>query len=180
MFARMTGIAMVHVPYRGGAPAVLDTVAGQTQLLFSAGTQTLEHVNAGKLTLLAVTESRRAALLPDVPTVADTLPGFEAVDAWALLGPRGLPAELAARLERAAVETARDPAAAARLLADTVVRYVQGTGDPWGTMADVEAMAAATPNALPVVRFPSAGRYEGYRYVNEAVDDVTAFFKAEL
>ena len=60
------------------------------------------------------------------------------------------------------------------------MQYVQGTGDPWGTMEDVEAMAAATPNALPVVRFPSAGRYEGYRYVNEAVDDVAAFFREHL
>lgn len=73
-----------------------------------------------------------------------------------------------------------DPAIPARKLGDTLVQYVQGTGDPWGTMEDVEAMAAATPNALPVVRFPSAGRYEGYRYVNEAVDDVAGFFREHL
>jgi len=73
-----------------------------------------------------------------------------------------------------------DPAVPARDLGDTLVKYVQGTGDPWGTMEDVEAIAAATPNALPVVRFPSTGRYEGYRYVNEAVDDVAAFFTDHL
>jgi uncharacterized protein len=73
-----------------------------------------------------------------------------------------------------------DPAIPARELGDTVVQYVQGTGDPWGTMEDVEDMAAHTPNALPIVRFPSTGRYEGYRYVNEAVDDVVGFFTRSL
>jgi pimeloyl-ACP methyl ester carboxylesterase len=73
-----------------------------------------------------------------------------------------------------------NPAIPARRLGQTIVQYVQGTGDPWGTMADVENMAAATPNALPVVKFPSTGRYEGYRYISEAVDDVAAFFKEHL
>jgi len=69
MFARMAGIEMVHVPYRGGAPAVQDTVAGQTQLFFSAATQTLPHVQAGRLRLLGVTEANPSRLLPGVPTV---------------------------------------------------------------------------------------------------------------
>jgi tripartite-type tricarboxylate transporter receptor subunit TctC len=98
LFERMAGVKMVHVPYRGGAPAVLDTVAGQTQLLFSAGTQTLEHVNAGKLTLLAVTENKRAALLPDVPTVAETLPGYEMAVWYGAFGPAGLPKDVVAKL----------------------------------------------------------------------------------
>jgi tripartite-type tricarboxylate transporter receptor subunit TctC len=98
LFERMADIKMVHVPYRGGAPAVLDTVAGQTQLLFSAGTQTLEHVNAGKLTLLAVTENKRAALLPDVPTVAEALPGYEMAVWYGAFGPPGLPKDVVARL----------------------------------------------------------------------------------
>ena len=61
------------------------------------------------------------------------------------------------------------------------MQYVQGTGDPWGTMEVVEEFAAATPKALgPVVQFPSAGRYEGYRYVSERVDDVVGFFREYL
>ncbi|MBP0636754.1 tripartite tricarboxylate transporter substrate binding protein [Cupriavidus sp. AcVe19-6a] len=100
LFEKMAGIQMLHVPYKGGAPAVVDTVAGQTQLLFSAGTQTLPHVKAGKLRLLAVTESKRSPLLPNVPTVAETLPGYELAVWYGAFGPKGMPAELTARLNR--------------------------------------------------------------------------------
>ncbi|MBF6988282.1 Bug family tripartite tricarboxylate transporter substrate binding protein [Cupriavidus sp. IK-TO18] len=100
LFEKMAGIRMLHVPYKGGAPAVVDTVAGQTQLLFSAGTQTLPHVKAGKLRLLAVTESKRSPLLPNVPTVAETLPGYELAVWYGAFGPKDMPAELTARLNR--------------------------------------------------------------------------------
>jgi tripartite-type tricarboxylate transporter receptor subunit TctC len=98
LFEKMAQVSMVHVPYRGGAPAVADTVAGQTQLFFTAGTQSLEHVKAGRLRLLAVTEGRRSPLLPDVPTVAETVPGFEMAVWYAAYGPAGLPQEVVARL----------------------------------------------------------------------------------
>ena len=98
LFEKMAQVSMVHVPYRGGAPAVADTVAGQTQLFFTAGTQSLEHVKAGKLRLLAVTEGKRSSLLADVPTVAETLPGFEMAVWYAAYGPAGMPKEIVARL----------------------------------------------------------------------------------
>jgi tripartite-type tricarboxylate transporter receptor subunit TctC len=98
LFEKMTQLSMVHVPYRGGAPAVADTVAGQTQLMFTAGTQSLEHVKAGKLRLLAVTEGKRSALLPGVPTVAETVAGFEMAVWYAAYGPPGMPREIVARL----------------------------------------------------------------------------------
>jgi tripartite-type tricarboxylate transporter receptor subunit TctC len=98
LFEKMAGVQMVHVPYRGGAPAVADTVAGQTQLLFTAGTQSLEHVKAGNLRLLAVTEDKRSSLLPDVPTVAETLPGYEMAVWYGAFGPAGLPQTVAERL----------------------------------------------------------------------------------
>jgi tripartite-type tricarboxylate transporter receptor subunit TctC len=98
MFAQMAGLDMVHVPYRGGAPAVLDTVAGQTQLFFSAGTQTLDHVRGGRLKLLAVTEGHRSALMPNVPTVSEGLPGYEMAVWYGVLGPKGMPSALVSRL----------------------------------------------------------------------------------
>ena len=98
LFMKAAGITMLHVPYKGGAPAVLDTVGNQTQVLFSAGTQTLPHVRSGKLRLLAVTEPKRAALLPDIPTLMETLPGVEMSVWYAAFGPLGLPADLVTRL----------------------------------------------------------------------------------
>jgi tripartite-type tricarboxylate transporter receptor subunit TctC len=98
LFEKMAGVEMVHVPYRGGAPAVADTVAGQTQLFFTAGTQSLPHVKAGTLRLLAVTESKRSPLLPDVPTVAETLPGYEMAVWYGAFGPAGMPKDVVAKL----------------------------------------------------------------------------------
>ena len=98
MFKKAAGIEMLHVPYKGGAPAVLDTVGNQTQVLFSAGTQTLPHVKSGKLRLIAVTEPKRSALLPDVPTVGETLPGYEMSVWYAAFGPAGMPRELVSKL----------------------------------------------------------------------------------
>jgi tripartite-type tricarboxylate transporter receptor subunit TctC len=98
LFEKMAQVSMVHVPYRGGAPAIADTVAGQTQLMFTAGTQSLEHVKAGKLRLLAVTEGKRSPLLPDVPTVAETVPGFEMAVWYAAYGPAGLAKEIVVQL----------------------------------------------------------------------------------
>jgi tripartite-type tricarboxylate transporter receptor subunit TctC len=98
LFEKAAGISMLHVPYKGGAPAVQDTVAGQVQLFFSAGTQTLPHVKSGRLRLLAVTEGTRSGLLPEVPTVGETLPGYELAVWYGAFGPAGLPAALTARL----------------------------------------------------------------------------------
>jgi tripartite-type tricarboxylate transporter receptor subunit TctC len=98
LFEKIAGVQMVHVPYRGGAPAVADTVAGQTQLLFTAGTQSIEHVKAGNLRLLAVTEDKRSSLLPDVPTVAETLPGYEMTVWYGAFGPAELPRTIVEKL----------------------------------------------------------------------------------
>ena len=98
LLEKLGGIEMLHVPYKGGAPAVTDTVAGQTHLLFSAATQTLPHVKAGKLKLLAVTEAKRSQLLTDVPTVGETLPGYELAVWYGAFAPPGTPREIVLRL----------------------------------------------------------------------------------
>lgn len=117
MFARMTGIEMVHVPYRGGAPAVQDLVTGQTQLFFSAGTQTLPHVREGRLRLLAVTEARRSRLLPDVPTVGEVVPGYEMSVWYGALGPRGMAQGLIGQLNGAINAAAATPEVRDRMAA---------------------------------------------------------------
>ena len=98
MLEKMAGIEMLHVPYRGGAPAVADTVGGQVQLFFTAGTQSLEHVKAGRLKLLAVTEAKRSPFLPEVPTVAETVPGYEMTVWYGAFGPPGMPKEIVSKL----------------------------------------------------------------------------------
>ena len=121
------------------------------------------------------------ALLAIQPAV---LPNFNRRFARDLLGPSGPAMVKSAEglyLARRAPRPAKhDPAIPASRLGSTIVQYVQGTGDRWGSMDDVEAMVAATPNALPLVRYPSAGRYEGYRYISEEVADVVTFFANHL
>jgi tripartite-type tricarboxylate transporter receptor subunit TctC len=88
LFRTKTGVDMVHVPYRGGGPAVVDLLAGQVQVYFGTFPSTIEQVRAGKLRALAVTSLKRASVLPDVPAMAEFLPGFEASIYVGLAAPR--------------------------------------------------------------------------------------------
>jgi tripartite-type tricarboxylate transporter receptor subunit TctC len=97
----MTGVDMLHVPYKGAAPAVIATVAGEVPVIFSAYPSVLGQVKAGKLRALAVTSARRIGAAPTIPTVAEAaLPGFESTQWWGLYGPAALPVEIVARLNR--------------------------------------------------------------------------------
>ena len=98
VFEKMAGLTMLHIPYKGGAPATLDTVTGQAQVIFTAATQTLAHAKAGRLKLLGVTRGQRVALLPDVPAIAETLPGYEIVVWFGAFGPAGMPKDITTRL----------------------------------------------------------------------------------
>ncbi len=102
MFATAAGIRLAHVPYKGSAPAVVDLLGGQIPLMFDPLQSVLSHVKAGKLKLLAVTSRQRAAVVPEVPTVAESgsagLAGFESTAWWALYAPAKLPADITHRL----------------------------------------------------------------------------------
>jgi tripartite-type tricarboxylate transporter receptor subunit TctC len=101
LFKMMAGVKMVHVPYRGSAPALADLVGGQVQVMFDTVSSSLQHVKAGKLRPLAVTTTTRLATLPDVPTVAETVPGYEVIAVQGLGAPRNTPSEVVERLHAA-------------------------------------------------------------------------------
>jgi tripartite-type tricarboxylate transporter receptor subunit TctC len=114
LFKLMTGIDMVHVPYRGGAPAMSDLIAGQVQVMFS-NLPAVEYIKAGKLRALAVTTAARSDELPDIATVGEFVPGYEA-SAWYGLGtPKGTPGEIVDRLNKATNAALVDPTIKARL-----------------------------------------------------------------
>jgi tripartite-type tricarboxylate transporter receptor subunit TctC len=115
LFMAMTGVKLTHVPYRGSAPALTDMIAGQVQVLFDNLPSSIEHVRAGKLRALAETTEKRSDALPDVPTVAETVPGYEA-SAWFGMGaPKGTPPEVIAVLNKTINEALADPNIKARL-----------------------------------------------------------------
>ena len=138
LLENMAGISMVHVPYRGGAPAVADTVAGQTQVMFTAGTQSLEHVKAGRLRLLAVTEGRRSSLLPQVPTVAETLPGYEMAVWYGAYGPAGMASDIVERLNAEIGRVLSLPEVKQRM-ADIAVETAASSPDQLASMTRADA-----------------------------------------
>ena len=114
LFKMLTGINMVHVPYRGGAPALTDLIAGQVHVMFDNIPTSAEHIKAGKLRGLAVTSAARSEVLPDLPTVADFLPGYEA-SAWYGLGvPKNTPDEVIDKVNKAMNAILADPKSQAR------------------------------------------------------------------
>jgi tripartite-type tricarboxylate transporter receptor subunit TctC len=111
----MTGIDMLHVPYRGGAPALTDLLGGQVQVMFSPLPESIETIKAGSVRALAVTTAKRSEALPEAPTVGDTLPGFEA-STWQGIGaPKGTPPEIVDKLNKEINEALADPKIKARL-----------------------------------------------------------------
>jgi tripartite-type tricarboxylate transporter receptor subunit TctC len=109
LFKMMTGINMVHVPYRGEGPALSDLVGGQVQVMFSNMPASLEFVRAGKLRALAVTTASRSEALPDLPTVGEFVPGYEASGIGGVGAPRGTPAEIVDKLNREINAALTDP-----------------------------------------------------------------------
>jgi tripartite-type tricarboxylate transporter receptor subunit TctC len=150
LFKSMTGIEMTHVPYKGAGPAFPDLIGGQVHVMFDNMPSSIEFIRGGKLRALGVTTAKRSAQLPDVPTVAETVPGYEA-SAWFGIGmPKGSPAANIAKLNREINEILAEPKMRARL--------AELGGDPIaGTPAEFGALhAAETEKWAKVVRSSGA------------------------
>ena len=145
MFAQRAGIKMLHVPYKGAAPAVIDTVAGHVTLLFAAYPSISGQVRAAKLKALAITSLKRLEIARELPTVSEAaLPGFESNQWWALSGPAGLPPAVVSRLngelerilrtddirKRFALEGA-EPVGGTP---DSLATYIRNDYEKWGTV----------------------------------------------
>ena len=115
LFKMMTGVNMLHVPYRGDAPAFTDLLGGQVQAIFSSTPPSIEHIRAGKLRALAVTSATRSQALPDLPTIGDFLPGYEASLVIGLGAPRNIPGEIVEKLDKEINAALADQGMKARL-----------------------------------------------------------------
>ena len=117
LFKMMTGLILVHVPYKGGAPAVTDLIAGHVQVIFAPVSESIQQIKAGKLRALAVTTASRLNVLPDVPSMADFVPGYEASGFAGIGAPRNTPAEIITMLNKELNAGLADSKVQARIVA---------------------------------------------------------------
>jgi len=150
LFMAMTGVKMAHVPYKGAGPALVDLMAGTVDVMFDNLPSSIGHIQGGKLRAMAVTTEKRNPALPDVPAVAETVPGYEA-SAWFGMGvPKGTPADVIDKLNKAVNEALKDPKMVARLA------ELGGTPMP-GTPADFgKVMESEVAKWKKVVEFSGA------------------------
>jgi tripartite-type tricarboxylate transporter receptor subunit TctC len=137
MFMAMAGVKMQHVPYRGAAPAITDLLGGQVQLIFDNMPSILQHVRAGSVRALAVTGTVRSPLLPDVPVLADTIPGYEASALFGVGAPKNTPKAVIEKLNKEINAVLAEPAIKARLL-DLGGEPLIGTPEAFGAMIVAE------------------------------------------
>ena len=137
MFMAMAGVKMQHVPYRGAAPAITDLLGGQVQLIFDNMPSILQHVRAGSVRALAVTGTARSPLLPDVPILADTIPGYEASALFGMGAPKNTPKAVIEKLNKEVNAVLAEPAIKARLL-DLGGEPLIGPPEAFGAMIAAE------------------------------------------
>jgi tripartite-type tricarboxylate transporter receptor subunit TctC len=147
LFKMMTGVELIHVPYRGGAPATTDLVGGHLHAIFSPVSESIEHIKAGKLRALAVTTTTRLDVLPDVPTVADFVPGYEASGFAGMGAPSNTSADIIDMLNKELNAGLADAKIKARIveLGGTVLG---GTPAEFGTI-----LSEATDKWAKVIKF---------------------------
>jgi tripartite-type tricarboxylate transporter receptor subunit TctC len=131
LFKLMTGVKMTHVPYRGSAPALTDMLSGQVHVMFDNMPPSLPHIRAGKLRALGVTTAQRSDALPDVPTVAETVPGYEASAFFGMAVPKGTPADIIEKLNKEINAALADPKVKVRL-AELGGMLIPGTPTAFG------------------------------------------------
>ena len=131
LFKMMTGIDMIHVPYRGGGQVMTDLIAAQVQVSFIGLTVAIEHIRSGKVRALAVTTATRSDMLPDIPTVGDFVPGYEASAFWGVGAPRNTPAEIIDKLNKEVNAALADPKIKSRI-ADTGGTVLPGSPADFG------------------------------------------------
>jgi tripartite-type tricarboxylate transporter receptor subunit TctC len=150
LFKRMAGVDMVHVPYRGAPPALTDLLGGQVQVLFLTTTASMAHIKSGQVRPLAVTTATRSQVLPDIPTMSEFVPGFEASNFYGLGAPGSTPVEIINRLNRDITAVLTDPKVQARLteLGATVL--------PLSPADFGKLVAAETEKWAKVVKFSGA------------------------
>jgi tripartite-type tricarboxylate transporter receptor subunit TctC len=136
-FKAQAGLFLVHIPYRGTALAIPDLVSGKIDVMFDSLPSGLPHVKEGRLRALGITSLKRSPLLPELPPVADTVPGFESNTWFGLYGPKGLPADLVARVNAGLNQALQDGDVKQRL-ARLGIEPVGGTPQQFATMADTD------------------------------------------
>jgi tripartite-type tricarboxylate transporter receptor subunit TctC len=150
LFKMMAGIDMLHVPYRGGAPALIDLLAGEVQVMFDTIPQAIEYIRDSKLRALAVTTATRSPALPDVPSMSDFVPGFEAGSWWGVAAPKSTPAEVIERLNKAFNAALADPKVRTRL-AELGTTPLELSPGEFGTFVEAE-----TEKWAKVIKFSGA------------------------
>jgi tripartite-type tricarboxylate transporter receptor subunit TctC len=138
MLNMMAGVRMTHVPYKGAAPALLDTIAGHVQFIITSPISAAPHINSGKLRAIATTGSKRNVTFPDLPTVADTLPGFEITQWWGLSAPARTPKAVIDRLHTEAAKAINMPDVRERIARDGAAA-VGGTPREFDTLIAAES-----------------------------------------
>jgi tripartite-type tricarboxylate transporter receptor subunit TctC len=137
LFKMMAGIDMVHVPYRGGAPAMIDLLGGRVQVMFDTIPQAIDYIRDGKLRALAVTTATRSAALPNVPPISDFVPDFQAGSWWGLAAPRNTPHEIVHVLSHATNAVLSDPGMKSRLAALGTAPLLYGPA-PFASFVEME------------------------------------------
>jgi tripartite-type tricarboxylate transporter receptor subunit TctC len=137
LFKMLTGVTMTHVPYRGSAPALTDLISGTDQVMFDNMPSSLPHIQAGELRALGVTTAKRSDSLPDVPTVGETVPGYEASAFFGMSAPKGTPPEIIEKLNKEVNAALADPGIRSRL-ADLGGMLIPGSPADFGKLIGEE------------------------------------------